>query len=181
MTNNAIASARTRSFTPATDGVDHINISVDGKTELGVLLTHFAESHFTHPFLGPFNCMEGFWHYVRAESPDDKLRQLVGKAAYQHGKQFKTVRRPAFHKIILDGNYQKILENDRLRKLLVESDLPFTQYYIFGPEQLPINPPTAPWLVPDFEKLRQIFKSGETIQRLSFEEYQVIAKAPSRR
>jgi hypothetical protein len=173
MTNNARSGAvKPRSAT--TDGVDHINIGNDAKTELGQLLAHFTESHFTHPYLGSFNCMEGYWHYVRAEHPDDKLRLLVGRAAYLYGKKFKTIRRTAFREIIMDGNYQKIVENDRLRELLVKSTLPFMQYFAYGPEGLLINPPTAPWLVPDFERLRELFKSGEPFKFVPYESYQLI-------
>src|SRR6185312_6055403 len=98
-------------FTKASDGIDHINISPQGKTELGVLLAHFTEARFTHEYLGPFNCMEGYWYYVKTATPDDKLRSLVGKAAYQYGKGLPSIRRRCFQEIIMDGNYFKISQN----------------------------------------------------------------------
>lgn len=164
-------------YTPETDGVDHINISHNANTELGVLLAHFTESHFTHPYLGPFNCIEGFWHYIRAATPDDRLRILVGKDAYVHGSTLPHIKRRYFQDILMDGNFQKIKENARLRDLLVQSTLPFAQYYLFGPNRLPINQKTAPWLVDDFEELRSIFVDGEENEFVitPFEKYEIIS------
>jgi hypothetical protein len=185
MTNSNSSTHRTPArYEPARDGVDHINIGPSAATELGRLLAHFTESHFTHPYLGPFNCIEGYWYYVKSQTPDDRLRQLTGKAAYVYGKTLPHVRRRRFRDIIMDGNYQKILENDRLRSLLVESELPFTQYYLYGPHNLPINPKTAPWLVEDFEELRSCFKEDpDDYEIVTYEEYQeiVVPSATPRR
>lgn len=177
MTNNVAPTEKLVANKPQsaeTDGIDHINIDIHGKTELGVLLAHFTFSHFTHPILGGFDSMEGYWHYTRAAVPNDKLRKLSGAAAYALGKRLPHVQRKAFRRIIMDGNYQKILQNDHLRKLLVESELPFMQYFTWGPEAVPINPPTAPWLVPDMEKLRKLFKKGGTLAPPDIRHYQDI-------
>ncbi len=157
-----------------TDGIDHINIDPRAKTELGRLLSHFTESPFTHPYLGKFNSMEGYWYYVKALVPDDYLRGLSERPAYLYGKALQQVRRRHFQDIIMDGNYQKIKENDHLRTLLIASTLPFSQYYQFGPNNITIHPPTAPWLVDEFEDLRDMFKKGEVLETVSYEMYQEV-------
>lgn len=167
-------------YSKATDGIDHINISPQGKTELGVLLAHYTESPFIHEYLGPFDSMEGYWYYVKGEKPDDKLRSLSGKQAYLYGKELPSIRRQFFREIIMDGNYFKIDQNERLKKLLVESELPLTQYYNYGKHSVAINPTTMPWLVPDFETLRHAFIYGVEREIVSYEDYQKIL-SPVRR
>jgi hypothetical protein len=171
------SSRQLKHYTPATDGKDHINISHNATTELGILLAHFTESHFTHPYLGPFECIEGYWHYVRAATPDDRLRILTGKDAYTYGSALPHIKRRYFRDILMDGNFQKIKENARLRELLVESSLPFAQYYLFGPERIPINQKTAPWLLDDFEDLRDIFQKGDDseFEITPYEKYLIIS------
>ena len=39
---------------PKLDGIEHINIYSKGKTELGRLLTNFAQTPFIHPEYGRF-------------------------------------------------------------------------------------------------------------------------------
>lgn len=161
-------------YTPEKDGVDHINIGPDARTELGRKLAHFTEARFIHEYLGHFDSMEGFWHFVKAATPDDRLRHMSGKAAYTYGRTLPAVRRQHFQAIIQDGNYSKIDQNPDIKALLIDSTLPFTQYYAWGPQNVLINPKTAPWLIRDFEELRDIFKDGEEMDLLPFEDYQKI-------
>lgn len=176
--NNTTSPVR---YLPKMDGVDHININHDGKTELGRMLSHFYESPFVHPYLGPFDSMEGFWQYVKAEAPNDRLRTLVGQAAFALGKTLTSVRRQHFRDIIMDGNFAKIDQNSNIKAALVASELPITQYYTYGPQKIPINPKTAPWLIPDFEELRRIFKTARELKPLSFENYNIIASSATSR
>lgn len=166
-------------FNKTTDGVDHINISPQGKTRLGKLLAHFTESRFIHEYLGPFNCMEGYWYYVKSAVPDDRLRSLVGREAYEFGKTLPAVRRKHFQEIIMDGNYFKIDQNAELKELFTASTLPLTQYFNWGEHAIPINPKTAPWLVTDFEELRDMFKNNDEKEPVPYAEYQLVL-APRR-
>lgn len=166
-------------YLPEMDGVDHINIKQDGKTELGRMLAHFYESHFEHPYLGPFDCMEGFWQYIRAAEPNDKLRTLVGLAAFSFGKNLTLVRRKHFRDIIMDGNFAKIVQNTDIKEALTASTLPITQYYTYGPHKVVIIPKTAPWLVPDFEELRDIIRKNDTLTPVPFDEYNLILSPSS--
>ncbi|WP_144106718.1 hypothetical protein [Paraburkholderia sp. BCC1886] len=146
---------------PQDDGKTHINISMTGATELGQKLAHFARTPFIHPFYGPFKSMEGFWHYIKSEEPDDNYRTLVGARAKAYAKTRKMVWRDGFTEIIIEANYHKAIQNADIRQLMSESTLPF-QYYYLTPAQVQVFPETAPWLCAGLERVRQCVKRGES-------------------
>lgn len=140
------------------DGQDHINIWAQGDTELGRLLAHFTFSPFVHPYFGPFNSMEGFWHYIKTEEKDDALRRLHGLEAKKYGKRLTEIRVDNFPEIIKVGNYHKIDQNPRLRELFVASTLPFESYYRHGPGGVVIRPESGEWLAEQFDQLRTMMQ-----------------------
>ncbi len=143
------------------DGCTHINVYSKGATELGRLLAHFTYSPFVHPYYGPFNSMEGFWYYIKARKPDDALRTLHGWEAKEYGKKLEHIRRPNFKELIVDANYHKVMQNPRLRDLMVASMLPFDHYYLYGPGKILIRPKGFEWLVGGFENIRTMAKTGQ--------------------
>jgi hypothetical protein len=46
---------------------------------------------------------------------------------------------------------------------MIESELPFAYYYMFGPKQLQIFPQQAPWLCAGFQQIRELLKEGKTM------------------
>jgi hypothetical protein len=147
------------------DGVRHINIHPEGNTELGKLLSHFPHTPFTHPFLGPFRSMEGFWYYMRsgenlvpAGDRDDQLRYLIGYSAKAHGKNRPLVRYPDFREDVMAANYQKIIQNVELKEMVIESELPFVQYYVVKKSGMIVKPLEHEWLCEGFEKIREALK-----------------------
>ncbi len=155
-------------FIPNDDGITHINIFSKGNTELGKRLSHFSNAPFIHPYFGPFKCMEGFWYYLRAVKPDDKLRELVGSEAKFYGKNLETRFLNNFQTLIIDANYQKIVQNPDIRKLMIESTLPFDHYYTFGIKQVRL--PQFVWLIEGFEEIRRKLKNNEPPEFLDYEE-----------
>lgn len=147
-------------FSTATDGVDHINIHSVGKTELGRLLSHFAHTPFTHPFFGPFYSMEGFWYFARSGFTEDRLRYLSGFRAKQAGRDLKYKYYDEFKEDIIAANYQKIIQHERIRELMVASELPFDHYYTFGPNSVHVTPKESEWLIKGFEDIRLALKEG---------------------
>lgn len=143
------------------DGVNHINIWYRGATELGRMLSHFYELRFVHPFFGPFNSMEGFWHYIKSEEKDDELRLLAGQEARNYGKKLSPAYVPGFAEIINTANFYKIEQSPKLKQLFVDSDLPFEHYYLFGPGEVLIRPKGHAWLISGFEKSRRMMKAGQ--------------------
>ncbi len=150
-----------RGFRPDNDGVDHVNIYSNSQSELGRNLSHFVYSPFTHPYLGPFYCMEGFWYFVRNGQLDDSLRYLTGKRAKNQGREMNPKWYPDFKEDIMAANYIKVIQNTRLKELLKESDLPFDHYYLFNSrndKKIIINARDSDWLVEGWVKIRQAIK-----------------------
>lgn len=147
-------------FTSDKDGVDHINIHSMGKTELGRLLSHFAHTPFVHPYFGPFYSMEGFWYFARSGFNESRLRYLSGFRAKQVGKELGYKWYKDFKEDIIAANYQKIIQHDNIRELMIASELPFDHYYTFGPNSLHVTPQSTDWLVQGFEDIRFALKEG---------------------
>lgn len=162
-TKNTKGTVSVLGFAKENDGKDHINIHSMGNTELGKLLSHFAHTPFTHEYFGPFYSIEGFWYFARSgfdELVGNRLRYLSGYRAKQMGRQLSYKWYKEFKEDIIAANYQKIIQNDELSKMFVESKLPFDHYYTFGPNSLLVTPQSAAWLVEGFEDIRLAMKEG---------------------
>jgi hypothetical protein len=153
-----------KSAKPDDDGITHINISMTGQTELGRKLAHFAVTPFIHPIYGPFKSMEGFWHYVKAEEPDDNFRTLTASRAKAYAKtKQKRIWRENFVEIINEANYHKVAQNEDIRQAMIASTLPFEHYYLFGPNQVQVFPQQATWLCAGFREIRALLREGKVI------------------
>lgn len=157
---HAIGDKSLLGFKTENDGVDHINIHSVGKTELGRLLSHFAHTPFTHPYFGPFYSMEGFWYFARSGFVESRLRYLSGFRAKQVGKDLDYKWYKDFKEDIVAANYQKIIQRDNIRDLMIASELPFDHYYTFGPNSFHVTPQSTDWLVQGFEDIRLALKEG---------------------
>ena len=162
---------------PDRDGIDFINIWFKGKTELGQMLSHFYNSPFEHPYFGPFNSMEGFWHFIQTIEKDNelsvpihynKLRSLSGMAAKNYGKSLTWHKVDQFYEIIEAANYYKIEQNTKLYNMFVSSKLPFEMYFIKkssgdadGQGEIVIKLENYRWLLNSFEKIRIMMQYDE--------------------
>lgn len=146
------------------DGKDHINILFHkAKTKLGHNLSHFTKLTFTHPYLGYFSSMEGFWFYIRSGRVAEPLRYMYGFAAKKNGRAYQQKWNDNFEEDIMAGNYQKIIQNPALLEEFVASELPFTHYYLFataagGETKVPAR--GEDWMSKGFEDLRTAMKEG---------------------
>ncbi len=147
-------------FTTATDGVDHINLHMEGKTEVGRMLAHFYYAPFVHPHYGLFYCLEGLWHWLRLKDKDDALRKCAGAKAKKYAQGLDTVYCKNFQEIILEANYFKIMNNPKIKAAVIESTLPFDNYYLWGPANLQIRPKESAWLSQGMEEVRRLIKEG---------------------
>lgn len=126
-------------FGPDTDGVDHINVYSQGKTQLGRWLSNWAcvpiETEDGH-----FDSIEGYWYWIG--TPDDRLRTLSGYAAKKLGKE---LRKKLGHDWQAEERYEfkeKISKALRLKARTSElacralwlNRLPLRHYYVFGGE-----------------------------------------------
>jgi hypothetical protein len=143
------------------DGVTHINLSINGETKLGRQLAHFSDVGFVHPHFGPFNGMEGFWHYINSVERDDELRHLIGHAAKKYSKQLTKVKVVGFQEIITVANFYRIEQNPELQKMFLDSTLPFDDYYYHDNGPVAIRPKGHGWVVNMFEEIRTMMKQGK--------------------
>ena len=146
---------------PENDGVTHINIDYNGKTELGVLLSHFAKTPFEHPYFGTFNSMEGFWHFLKSTERSDKMRKYWGNDAKVFGKQFTWHNVNKFYEVIMAANFYKIEQTPNLKEMFNNSELPFANYYVrksegdaAGQGSIVIKPTNYVKIIKMFEDLR---------------------------
>jgi predicted NAD-dependent protein-ADP-ribosyltransferase YbiA (DUF1768 family) len=101
-------------FTPATDGVDHVNVYSRGKTEAGRLLSNFAHTPFTLHGVR-FASVEGFYMSMLQDGEAEwaHVASLFGREAKKWGK--KSGKRPGDLVRTWDGR-QVPLEGDEFEQ-----------------------------------------------------------------
>jgi hypothetical protein len=126
-------------YDPALDGVDHINVYSQGRTELGRLLSNFAHTPFTVPRDGTFASVEAYWYWLQCDDPAarERLRPLYGYRAKQTGRALRVpdygrVHDLEFRRAIARAIREKIRQTPRLAGMLVRSTLPLAHYYVYG-------------------------------------------------
>ena len=152
-------------FLPLEDGVTHINIYTKAETELGRRLSNMFESSTIlsyHLDTVPFKTLEGYWYFLVIKlSTNDEVYELQTTNGFQSkslGKKYITkfnidystvVNSNTFKEMFSNAIRSKIVQDKKLIKLLVESDLPFTHYYYYGDKLNPkvINANNHPWMI----------------------------------
>lgn len=127
-------------YKPGNDGVDHINIYGQGKTQLGRELSNFARTPFRLKSDGAFESVEGWWYWQSLRSyavaPPEILREAYGFEAKKKGREIHSNLRMATiapSRAVLAAVYhQKARDNPGLRERLVVSALPFDHYYVYS-------------------------------------------------
>lgn len=143
------------------DGVNHINIYEDGSTDLGRCLAHSTPLKFQHRLFGNFSNIEAFWHYIRSDERDDRIRNMIGKALKDFSKMLHSRRVVNFVAIILDANWQKVNQYPELKEAIKQSDLPFECYSCYKRQDgVKIRPTFSYWLIPGFEEIRKALKEN---------------------
>lgn len=116
--------------TPEQEGVTHINCQSTSNTKLGKFLDINAQAEFTHPELGKFASLGGFWFYLRTEEPVESLRAAHGSRCKYIAQRLKMIQVDNFRAIVAEAALIKILSNEAMMQELVESTLPFTLHYV---------------------------------------------------
>ena len=146
------------------DGVDHINLGMS-RTQLGSLLSLGGISSFNHCELGRFKTLLGFWNYIGHEEGDDRYRILIDKEIRLFNLQRGVVRTPRrvknFNAVILDAQWQRITGSEKIKKMLIESTLPFDCYRV-NRSGMRERTSYEYWFVPALEEMRACLKEGRT-------------------
>jgi len=135
------------------DGKTHINIYSKGKTELGRLLSNFAYSPFECEE-GKFYSIEGYWYWLGTR--DEVLKTLSGYQAKKYGQSLNRIYKVKdFEDKIRIAMVLKVNSNPKLFDLLLDSDLPFTHYYVFNGYRKDAG---HEWIVQYWELIRKRIK-----------------------
>jgi hypothetical protein len=138
-------------FTDQTDGIDHINIYSQGKTELGRFLSNFTRYPIETED-GPFQSIEGYWYWL--SSNDDKLRELYGWQAKKYGREIKAkdwMDDEEFKRKICSAIKTKV-ESSKYLEQLQKCELPLDHYYVYGGKV--IRPKEGRWIIDFIESLK---------------------------
>lgn len=151
-----------RIYISSEDGVTHINVYSKGKTELGRLLTNFAETPFVHKDFGNFKSVEGLWYFLKTGQMYEELKEMNGKQAKSFGRKkmprIKEEISEEFKENILEGIRSKLRQNKYILKMLIESDLPLSHYYVIGSIVKPL--PEYDWILEEIERIRKVCKKN---------------------
>lgn len=147
-------------FNIGEDGSQHINMSEEGLTELGRLLSHDSRLKFVHGRYGQFNTMTNFWYYIRSVERDDRLRSFYGKRLKMFVRESTNhCRIPNFRVIIMDANWQRVQQHTNLAEALKLSSLPLDCWYHYKRGNgIRMRPNFAFWLIAGFEEIRKALK-----------------------
>lgn len=152
------------------DGVHHINANRQGKTELGVLLDMDSHTPFNHPEAGLFESAGGFWHYVRTRPLVEDYRELYGSALLSKVSVIRDITRiksgayqqinvKGFRTIIADALWHKVTQNPVILDLMINSTLPFEQYYLMGELGIRKYTKEGYWIAAAFEEIRRAVRA----------------------
>lgn len=123
---------------PKYEGVDHINVYSKSKLKLGRALSNFFHSVFIHPNYGKFYSVEGFYYYLLTGEVHEELKELHGYEAKKFGESLTKVVKidKHFKERIQEAIAYKIISNDYIQNLLIDSELPLVHYYYYGDPML---------------------------------------------
>jgi len=147
------------------DGISHINVYSKGRTELGRLLSNFAHTPFVHPAHGRFASVEGYWYWLSCKN--DRLKELYGYLAKKVGRELggqDWVDGAAFRQNVRKAISCKIEQNPNISRLLAESTLPLTHYYVYGQSHNAkvINVTQGVWIIDHIESIRASLNEKDT-------------------
>jgi len=154
-----------------TDGIDHINIHPHhAKTVLGKDLSMHAIFPFTHPVLGEFTCVEGYWFYLKTLGVSDEFKLNSSPRHYRFkARSMEQHRLEHFQEMIIDGFYYKFLCHKALREAFINSNLPIVQYWIS--EEKRMTPAGLSFINSGLSSLRAIMREGKAPTPVDYQKY----------
>jgi hypothetical protein len=163
------------------DGISHLNVWSKARTELGQLASNFALTPFTHPEYGRFASVEALWYWLATGLQHNELRRLYGASAKTAGKRLPRVEMDSekFQHTIKEAIRLKFEQTPGLKKLLIESTLPFEHYYVYGPDSDVIRDqrPRHGWQTDYLEHLRDTWRIDAGLTPLKHVRTKVVQEA----
>jgi len=143
---------------PNLDGITHVNIYSQGKTELGRMLSNFY-CYEIKTKDGEFNSVEGYWYWLGIEECKEKevLRRLYGYDAKKTGNSLKYHFRKRFDNDFQNKIFNAIwvkVKNNKNMFLGEVGKLPFEHYYNFNGKIVDVKNKYL-WMVKGIDKMRE--------------------------
>ncbi len=132
------------------DGITHINIYSQGKTQLGRSLSNFADTPI-ETIDGYFQSIEGYWYWlnVRPDWPGrDRLRFECGASAKILGRSLEANDwndTAVFKLKIYSAMLTKLIQHDNILEEFKKNKLPFRHYYVFKSKV--VEPKEGKWII----------------------------------
>jgi len=142
---------------PENDGIDHVNIYSQGRTELGRMLSNFYCCDVDTED-GRFQSIEAYWYWLSLpeDSSRDRLRNTWGYRAKQTGKelieQHGSIRIDNFENKIMRAIQNKCLANYHVFDCSYNM-LPFEHYYNYGGKIVDVKDKYI-WLIDGIDRIR---------------------------
>ena len=145
------------------DGVTHININSNGNTELGRMLSNYSTYTIVHPKYGKIHTIEGLWCFLRSNKRLKWCLECPNGSKLDRSKIVDTWNgtQEQFRDEIKTAIELKIKTYKNIRTELINSDLPFTMYFINSRQKIRVPP--VEWLVEYMEELRLKYKLLEPV------------------
>ena len=146
---------------PANDGVTHINVDVEGKTDLGISLA-MGKLAFNHPILGSFICLTAYSLMINSNAPNERFRFMTyneAKALQLRAKSGHTCK--GYVSMMKEGYRCILQDHPKLLEEFKTSTLPLDAYFVSKETGLPVRSRKASWLIDILEELREEFKTGK--------------------
>lgn len=141
------------------DNVDHINMFAHGDSTLGRYLSMSSNVELRHSIFKTFSCVDSFRYWISSVERDDSIRTMKGKRLFAFARTQTQARVTNFRAIVLDANYQRIMQNKPLVEALIDSTLPLDCYRVDRDTGLRIRPPFAKWFIWGMEEIRKALKA----------------------
>lgn len=147
------------------DGEDHINISVNGATQLGKVLAPEYIKTFYYPHAGKFASVMSLWFWVRSQDFDDNLRNLTGVRLrnYVQANNAYGEYTPNFKAIIAYATWLKVKKYpDLLRQLkeLNTEEVKFLSYRTIKDSGLRLSTKYSDLIISIANEISKALKEG---------------------
>lgn len=137
------------------DGISHINVYSKGKTELGRMLSNFFHSPFEYKN-SQFESVEGFWYFTTTGK--EIFKYLSGWQAKSEGKTCHKINDEPSKSVLKEVYYAKLKYNEKIKSLLLDSNLPFEHYYVYGDKVVEAS--NYLWTAKLWEEIREELKNS---------------------
>jgi len=147
------------------EGDDHLNISIQSKTHLGMLFDPAYLRTIHYPYIGKFSSVMSLWHWVRSSDLDDNFRGLTGRRLKMYAEANGTFGKYVtnFKAIIAYATWLKIKSYPNVINEIKKfpDDFKFLSYHILSSSELRLCTNYAGLMIDIMTVITNAVKKGE--------------------